>query len=189
MRGVFLAIVGILLLAYPVVVYFGLSWFSPRVIAIGLLALLALRLLLSRKLWRRLPWVCLATVLGMLVLGATLVSADLTGMLLYPVAVNLAMLLIFAYSLWQGPPVIETLARIQDPDLDAKGVRYTRQVTWVWCGFFVFNGTIAGYTALFTSLKTWTLYNGLIAYLLMGMLMAGEWCVRKWIQINDSSKH
>jgi uncharacterized membrane protein len=37
---------------------------------------------------------------------------------------------------------------------------------------------MALYTALFTSMATWTLYNGLIAYLLMGLLFAGEYLVR-----------
>ena len=36
------------------------------------------------------------------------------------------------------------------------------------------NGSVALYTALFTSLATWTLYNGFIAYLLMGTLFAVE---------------
>ena len=38
--------------------------------------------------------------------------------------------------------------------------------------------TLALATALWASDKTWALYNGLIAYLLMGALFAGEWLVR-----------
>jgi uncharacterized membrane protein len=34
------------------------------------------------------------------------------------------------------------------------------------------------YTALWTSAETWTLYNGLIAYLLIGALVGGEWLIR-----------
>ncbi|ABK46582.1 conserved hypothetical protein [Shewanella sp. ANA-3] len=42
---------------------------------------------------------------------------------------------------------------------------------------------MAAYTAAFTSLATWTLYNGLIAYVLMGLLLGGEWLYRSfWLK-------
>jgi uncharacterized membrane protein len=59
-------------------------------------------------------------------------------------------------------------------------VRYTFRITQIWCAFFLINGTLAAYTALFTSRAAWALYNGLIAYLLMGALFAGEWLYRRW---------
>jgi len=51
-------------------------------------------------------------------------------------------------------------------------------VTQVWCGFFMLNGGIALATALWSSFEIWSLYNGLIAYLLMGTLFVGEYLVR-----------
>ncbi len=57
--------------------------------------------------------------------------------------------------------------------------RYTRRVTQVWCGFFVLNGGLALCTALWASDAGWALYNGLVAYVLMGLLFAGEWLVRR----------
>ena len=84
------------------------------------------------------------------------------------------MLALFAASLYRPPSLIERLARLREPDLPPEGVRYTRRVTQLWCLFFVLNGSVALYTALFTSLATWTLYNGFIAYLLMGTLFAVE---------------
>ena len=59
---------------------------------------------------------------------------------------------------------------------------YTRKVTQVWCGFFVLNGGLALGTALWASDATWALYNGLIAYGLMGVLFAGEWVVRRRVR-------
>jgi uncharacterized membrane protein len=32
---------------------------------------------------------------------------------------------------------------------------------------------------MYTSLEVWALYNGLLAYLLMGAMFAGEWLVRR----------
>jgi uncharacterized membrane protein len=51
-------------------------------------------------------------------------------------------------------------------------------VTQLWCAFFIANGAVAIYTALFGSRDDWALYNGLIAYLLMGGLFGGEWLYR-----------
>ncbi|MGO2992551.1 MAG: hypothetical protein ACTIDY_13865 [Halomonadaceae bacterium] len=100
------------------------------------------------------------------------------GMRGYPIAVNAIMLAIFLSSLWRGMPIIERLARLREPELPAAGIRYTRHVTWAWCGFFVLNGGIACWTALYASLATWTLYNGAISYGLIAIMFAGEWLLR-----------
>ncbi|WP_254918404.1 hypothetical protein [Cobetia sp. QF-1] len=131
-------------------------------------------------LMQRLPiaWPLRLGLAGLLV-GVSVLSEAELGLRAYPVLVNLAMLSVFATSLWHGMPVIERLARLQEPDLPPAGVRYTRQVTRVWCGFFIFNASIASWTALYADLATWTLYNGLISYALMGLLFSGEWLVRR----------
>jgi uncharacterized membrane protein len=73
------------------------------------------------------------------------------------------------------------LARLQEPDLPESGVLYTRKVTLVWCAFFIMNAATALYTC-FESIEIWTLYNGLISYLLAGSLFAGEWIVRQFVR-------
>jgi uncharacterized membrane protein len=40
------------------------------------------------------------------------------------------------------------------------------------------NGGVALVTALWASAATWSLYNGFVAYLLMGVLFAGEYGIR-----------
>ena len=99
-----------------------------------------------------------------------------------PLADACALLAFFALSLWQGPPVVERLARLQEPELDARAIAYTRRVTQVWCAFFLLNGGVALATALWASDATWALYNGLIAYGLMGALMGVEWLVRQRVR-------
>lgn len=115
----------------------------------------------------------------LVVLG--LASRAELGMRAYPVAINAVMFCLFFGSL-RGQPFIERLARLQEPDLPPAGVRYTRQVTRAWCVFFIVNGAIAAWTALFSDLATWTLYNGLISYLLMGLMFAGEWLIRRRVR-------
>jgi uncharacterized membrane protein len=92
----------------------------------------------------------------------------------------------FAASLHRGMPVVERLARLQEPDLDARGVVYTRKVTKVWLLFFIANGLFAGYTAAFSSFEFWVLYNGLLSYLLIALLFAVEWLVRQRVRRQHS---
>lgn len=168
---------------YPLLVYLGLAHAEPRALALLLLVLGLARFVTaggSRQ--------ALAVALAALALAAfTAFSNNALPLKLYPVAVNAALLLLFGLSLWKGPTVVERLARLQEPELDAAGVAYTRRVTQVWCAFFVVNGGIALATALWASEQLWALYNGLIAYGLIGLLMGGEWLVRRRVRSRKSA--
>jgi len=96
----------------------------------------------------------------------------------YPVLISGILLVLFGSSLLYGPPVIERIARLRHPDLPPAAVRYTRKVTQVWCGFFLFNGLVAAATALWAPWSWWTSYNGCISYVLLGLVFAGEWLLR-----------
>jgi uncharacterized membrane protein len=158
---------------YPVVIYLGIGRIEPRWMALLLLALAALRVAVTRD-----PmWIAAAIGAAMLVAASMLANHGLP-LKLYPVLVNAVMLTLFAASLYHPPSVIERLARLRHPDLPPSAVAYTRRVTMVWCGFFVLNGALALYTAMFATDAVWALYNGFIAYLLMGALFAAEWLVR-----------
>lgn len=89
------------------------------------------------------------------------------------------MLAVFGGSLWTAMPLVERLARLREPNLPPEGVRYTRNVTRVWCVFFIVNGSIALLTVMKGDMQLWTLWNGMIAYILMGTLMATEWLIRQ----------
>jgi uncharacterized membrane protein len=71
---------------------------------------------------------------GLLAVLATVLNQALP-LKLYPALVNVVMLLVFGTSLRFGPPLVERLARLQEPDLPPFAVAYTRRVTQVWCGF------------------------------------------------------
>ncbi len=119
----------------------------------------------------------LNVAIGALCILALLIrSYDL--MLYYPVLVNAVLLSVFALSLVNGPSFIERIARIKDPNLDARGIAYTKNLTIVWCVFFVINGSISLFTILSNDMELWTLYNGVISYLLIGALMVGEFIFR-----------
>lgn len=169
----------VLVMAYPLAVYFGLQYLPPRSIGLILAVLLGLRLWFYRHQIRDHVTLLLpALVLALLCsLGAALFNSE-TTLRLTPVFINAVSLVVFAVTLWRPPSMIERFARMTEPLLDSRAVTYTRQVTKVWCVFFFANGLFALYTALYTSMAFWTLYNGLLAYLLMGLLFAVEYWVR-----------
>ncbi len=162
-------------LLYPFVLYVGMGKVSAPIFA---LALAAIWLIRAPSLWRE-PggrW-----MLGIALAYCALLSFTGESMLLrwYPVLINALLLAVFGVSLIHGPPFIERIARLREPDLPPAAVRYTRVVTWVWTVFFALSGTTSAVLTLWGSLACWTLYNGLISYLLVGLLFGVEWMFRQ----------
>lgn len=167
------ALVVLLTIAYPFALAFGLGRVEPRWFALALLAVALLRAAVSRQaVW----WV--AAIGAVALSGLSLGGQGWLPLKLYPVLVNALLFLVFGLSLWRGPPVIERLARLTEPGLPPEGVAYTRHVTEAWCGFFVLNGAAAAATAWWASTEVWALYNGFIAYLLIGAMFTAEWLLR-----------
>lgn len=164
----------LLTLVYPLAIWFGHGSIEPRWLA-GLLLLTVATRLPSLKLNATARW----GAAGALLLVAIAVASNaVLPLKLYPVLVNAVMLAAFGLSLVSGPSMIERLARLREPDLPPAAVRYTRRVTQAWCVFFVLNGLTALGTALFASEAVWSLYNGVIAYILMGAMFGGEYLLR-----------
>jgi uncharacterized membrane protein len=168
------------MVSYPLAIFAGLQWFEPRTVSLALLAVLALRAL---QLGHRPPRESLrvlavpALMVGV-VLGGTLVWNDARYLLFVPAGVNAALLLAFGRTLWRGPPLIETFARLQHPDLNAAEVRHCRRFTRIWCGFFLVNTGVCAALALAGDLRLWTLHTGLLSYGIMGLLFSAEFAVR-----------
>lgn len=176
-----------LLLAYPFAVFAGLRFWGAAPLAFILLVLFFLRIACAHfagKTKNKTPLQQMAILTGLV--GITLVSLSYlfkqqAWFFYYPVAVNAVMLLLFSHSLWQPQSLIEQFARLQEPDLNAEGVHYTRTVTKVWCVFFIINAALSLLTC-FLPLAYWTLYNGLISYLLAGSLFIIEFLIRKEVR-------
>lgn len=173
------ALFALVLLLYPVLVYFSLGRVEPRVIgglllAVGAARLWQLRRSLAGQWLQFAPLLAVGAVCGL----AAMIFNNYSALRLLPALNSAAWLIGFGYTLWRPPSMIERFARLQNPQLDARGVRYTRAVTQVWCGFFAINFIIALYTAGFSDFALWALYNGCIAYVAMGVLFALEYWVR-----------
>ena len=96
---------------------------------------------------------------------------------LYPVLMVAVALAVFAISLWRTP-LVEVFARRMGETLDARGVAYCRRVTVVWTAFLSIH-LVVTFLTVFASHETWALYNGVLAYLMMGALFVGEWLFRR----------
>jgi uncharacterized membrane protein len=163
-------------LAYPFLVYFGLRLLPAEVLAIGLVALVALRLALGRKQSGRNTLPYLIAGAALLILAA---RSPMVGIKAYPVLVSLSLAAAFAYSLIWPPTVIEQIARIRHPALPLYVNAYLHKVTIAWLIFFVLNAGLSAATAIGGSLRLWTLYNGFISYVAIGLMFAAEFVIRQ----------
>jgi|RhiMethySRZTD1v2_1073278.scaffolds.fasta_scaffold34047_7 uncharacterized membrane protein len=171
----------ILFALYPLLIFAGLQFLDPRSVALLVLGALVLR---YRRHTLRILAGLSATqfvALGMApLLGLAVLATNSEVLLrLYPAAISASMLILFGVTLVHPPTMVERFARLQEPELSPASVRYTRRVTFAWCAFFVLNGAIAAWTAVYASREAWALYNGVIAYLAMGTLFAGERLLRR----------
>lgn len=173
-------VTGLVLAVWPILIWLGVTgrhmhWVLP---GLGVLLLVRLWSLRHRRASAMRGVALLATIVaGVLVLASMLLRQH--GLLLYyPVVINGLLLGIFGLSLWRGMPFVERIARWRTPDLPAEAVRYTYRVTQVWTVFFTFNAGVALQSCLSGNLAWWALWNGGIAYGLMGILMLGEYGVR-----------
>jgi uncharacterized membrane protein len=168
------AFVGFLLL-YPLLVYFGLRVLPPSFFGL-LLAVLILPRLFALKAGERMLMLPLMLLLFLYAIGATIYGRA-QALFYYPVLVNLLMCVTFAASALGDEPLLLRLVRSRGAKLSEHAPRYLKGLTCIWAGFFAVNALIALWTTT-ASLEVWTLYNGLIAYVLVALLISAEWLYR-----------
>lgn len=111
---------------------------------------------------------------------------------LYSVAISATLLCVFGSSLFFKPNIIFRFACLSDKTIKGSSFEnqvngYCRKVTIVWCAFFIINGSISAFTSLHDfgsdvmNDKIWSVYNGGISYILMGLLFTVEFIVRKMV--------
>ena len=111
---------------------------------------------------------------------------------LYSVVISATMLFVFGSSLVFKPNIIFRFACLGDKSVKGSSFEsqvndYCRKVTVVWCVFFILNGSVSAFTAVHDfgndalNDKVWSVYNGGISYVLMGLLFAVEFIVRKMV--------
>jgi uncharacterized membrane protein/acyl-CoA synthetase (AMP-forming)/AMP-acid ligase II len=105
---------------------------------------------------------------------------------LYSVAISVTFLGVFGSTLFLPPNIVFRFATLQDKSIkgslaEKRVQAYCRKVTVAWCMFFICNGSISVFTAFCSSDKVWSIYNGGISYVLMGLMFAVEFIIRKQV--------
>lgn len=173
----------LLMLCYPFAVMWAIRHDQLFLMSAMLIVVAGVRLLLRQdRLF--LPLTSFAVLCG----GLSLLLQDEFWLKFYPVLMSLGSASVFAYTLFRPPSMIERFARLHQPHLPESGVHWTRQVTKVWCGFLIINALVALLT-VFLATSIWAIYNGFISYLLMGVLLLGEYLLRRRQQKKQASEH
>lgn len=174
------ALIGLVTVTYPFVVYYGLSHYGPSVFAVFLFILLLLRLVIKGSYHEPSQWLQLVVVGGFCLIVAIVNSEQMLRF--YPVLMSLGFSALFAFSLKSKTSLIERFAKMAGQDYPERAIGYMRNLTKVWAALLFLNAVVSAYTACCVSLKYWTLYNGLLAYFLLGGFALGELIFRQFFK-------
>lgn len=119
-------------------------------------------------------------IIALILAAALFFTAEPIFLKLYPVLMNTAVAGIFFSSLFKKP-LIAVFAEKMGYVLDDAGHAYTHKATIAW-GIFMSANALVSLGTVFTHLHFWAIYNGGISYLLIGLMMLGEYCVRRKTQ-------
>ncbi len=170
---------------YPFLVFFGLGRLPPGVFVGFALGLVAIRLAvhrgsaLGRALGPALVLVATVTVLTALLDVGAAVKA-------WPVLMSFGMAMAFGLSLRWPPTLIEVFAAVVEPQPSDAARTYMRRVALAWCLFLLVNTGLSAASWASGDLGLWTLYNGLIAYLSMGLMVVCEYMIRRRVRQREA---
>lgn len=168
-------IVTCLFLAYPYLVYRGMEsgmvWVAPAFFS-GIYLLQSFK---ARKVKVKLYKA--AVSIGLL-LGAYYLQTITAKAL--PVLIQLMLMYFFGRTLLKGkgPSFIESFVRLEFPEFPPGVSEYCRQLTILWTSFFAINAVMCSVLAVWGTDLLWTLYNGVFIYVMIGVLMIGEYIYR-----------
>ena len=167
-------------IAYPLVVFA----LEARVPAIAF-ALAACGLLLLRAVHSPLPvdgpirFSMIAAIV--LIVGLAQVDSQVAAKA-YPVVISGGLAFLFGASLRRPPSLVERMAELGGETLSPAIRLYCRRVTMVWALWLTINTFIAAALAVFGSLEAWALWTGLLSYLVMGLIFAAEFTLRRFLR-------
>lgn len=165
---------GIFIISYPFVVFYTLQ----QNIAIRFIGLILLMAVVFSFIRNRNKFIF---TLGLILCFLAIFYNQEIFLKLYPVMMNAAVCCIFSLSLAKTPLITQFAQKMNKQPLDQHTLTYTRNATCAWAIFMFFN-TVISLITVFLSNEIWVLYNGFISYILIGIMMLGEYIVRKRIQ-------
>ena len=157
---------------YPFIVFTSIEKIGPASLSIILLCLLVARVVIRGKFNEPEQYLQLALVGSLCLIAAWQQSEFLLRF--YPVAMNLVFSAFFFLSLRKEITLIEKFSQyfVKNPEPHQR--KYMRGLTKAWGLLLLLNACLAAYTACCSSLEVWTLYNGVISYILFGLFSLAE---------------
>lgn len=177
-RQAVLGLLGAAGIAYPFVVYAALGHVSGRALVLAGLALVAVRMALLRQVPALAGWMA-PLGFGAAALALLAATDPPWSARAYPVVMSLAGAAAFGISLRRGPSLVARMATLAGEVLDARGERYTWRVSALWCAVLLGNAMVAAWLGACGTLAAWTLWNGLLSYLMMGAVFGAEFLLRR----------
>lgn len=186
MRGFTGVAIAAAALLYPLLLWLLIDH-VPGIALVGLFAAIALARLLALDMRSARRWALTVGIVSFCALAAWAALADpeLQLLRLYPVLVSVAGGVWFAWTLTTSRPAAARLAALAGMAVPTERDGYLRVVTAIWVGFFALNATVSSWTAIAASPAVWSLYNGVLSYLAMGVLFLGEYLVRLRVQARE----
>jgi uncharacterized membrane protein len=189
MKAVLGVISALFVLASPWVLYWTLSQHQVGLAAgllVGWVILRTIPIVIAARPEQRAAALKLpAIALLFAVLGV--VSNNGTWLLVLPSATQASFGVVFLRSL-SGTPLIEHFARMIKPALGAGELAHCRRWTAIWGGYLFVLAALGLVLARWASLTVWTVYVGIVSYVLIAVLFAIEYVIRK-IQFRDYGRN
>ncbi len=162
---------------YPYFVYRGIQsgveWLAPAIVVVVLLA----QVMRAKNVRVR----SIKFVLVLMLLVGMIFFQTFTAKLI-PTLIQLALMHFFGKTLLtgKGPTLIERFVSYEFSEIPLEIVRYCRQLTWIWTGFFAFNAIVCSALGLWGQTAWWAFYTGILIFVLTGLLMVGEYIYRHY---------
>lgn len=174
--GRFLVMVAVVV--FPFSVYFLIETLGVEWLGGILLCLLAVRLFPFIRRYRWAP--VIFGIVGMAFLGGLALTENVLILQFYPTCVNLGLLSAFGATLIYPPTMVQRFAMSAGMVVNRRSIAYTRAVTVLWCVFFALNAVVSGIITIEGSMRTWTIYNGFLSYLIVGIIFSAEYLFRQF---------
>lgn len=95
----------------------------------------------------------------------------------YPVCMNFFIFIVFFSSLFTKETIIQRIARLTDGNLSEFALKYTKNLTYIWC-IFLFLNFLVSLATIFLDDKIWMIYNGCLSYIFVGTFFIIEYIIR-----------
>ncbi|HEC27332.1 MAG TPA: hypothetical protein ENI67_07980 [Gammaproteobacteria bacterium] len=176
------ALFPLLLLTYPLVLYFSIYSGHIERVVIYLALLLIFPFLSAVLRWTRPgPWHIVAAALA-IILVISAEGNEQYIVKLVPLSVNGVLLWFFASTLVSGrTPLVTRFASLMRDDMPLAVLVYTRRATIAWTIYFLVMLIVSILLAFYAPIETWSFFSNILSYVLLLLMFLAEFTVRRML--------